>query len=98
MARKRTVAGASAALLLVGAARGVQRTGDAGGSGGSRSSSASRQANNGDVWRTNQTNVVEELQAAMPRRSRSRDRRSGDDAKQSADVDDLIARGSTSCC
>ena len=52
------------------------------------------QANNGDVWRINQTNNVQDNCAAlMPDAEIIVTDGQGDAAKQSADVDDLIARG-----
>jgi ribose transport system substrate-binding protein len=52
------------------------------------------QANNGDVWRINQTNNVEEYCAElMPDAEIIVTDGQGDGGKQSADVDDLVARG-----
>lgn len=52
------------------------------------------QANNGDVWRINQTNNVEDTcKSIMPGVEVISTDGQGDAAKQSADVDDLIARG-----
>jgi ribose transport system substrate-binding protein len=52
------------------------------------------QANNGDVWRINQTNNVEDVCAElMPDAEIVVTDGQGDAGKQSADVDDLIARG-----
>lgn len=52
------------------------------------------QANGGDVWRINQTNNVEEYCAEyMPGAEIIVTDAQGDEAKQDADVDDLIARG-----
>ena len=52
------------------------------------------QANNGDVWRINQTNnVQDECKALMPNVEVVVTDGQGDGDKQSADVDDLIARG-----
>ena len=52
------------------------------------------QANNGDVWRINQTTNVEEVCAElMPDAEIVVTDGQGDAGKQSADVDDLIARG-----
>ena len=52
------------------------------------------QANNGDVWRINQTSNVEEVCAElMPDAEIVVTDGQGDAGKQSADVDDLIARG-----
>ncbi len=52
------------------------------------------QANNGDVWRINQTNnVVETCESLMPDAEVIVTDGQGDGDKQSADVDDLIARG-----
>lgn len=52
------------------------------------------QANNGDVWRINQTNNVEDTcKEIMPGVDVISTDGQGDPAKQSADVDDLIARG-----
>ena len=57
------------------------------------------QANNGDVWRGNQTScrgaTCKEL---MPNAEVIVTDGQGDAAKQDADVDDLITQGSTSCC
>jgi ribose transport system substrate-binding protein len=52
------------------------------------------QANGGDVWRINQTNNVEEFCGEyMPDAEIVVTDAAGDEAKQDADVDDLIARG-----
>ncbi|HVR31932.1 MAG TPA: substrate-binding domain-containing protein [Acidimicrobiia bacterium] len=52
------------------------------------------QANNGDVWRINQTNnVVDNCSALIPGAEVVVTDGQGDAAKQAADVDDLIARG-----
>lgn len=52
------------------------------------------QANGGDVWRINQTNNVEEYCAEyIPGAEIIVTDAQGDEAKQDADVDDLIARG-----
>lgn len=52
------------------------------------------QANNGDVWRINQTNnVVDACTQLVPGSEVLVTDGQGDAAKQSADVDDLIARG-----
>ena len=52
------------------------------------------QANGGDVWRINQTNNVEEYCAEyMPGAEVIVTDAQGDEAKQDADVDDLLARG-----
>jgi ribose transport system substrate-binding protein len=52
------------------------------------------QANNGDVWRINQTNNVETFcKELMPNVEVFVTDGQGDGAKQDADVDDLIARG-----
>ena len=52
------------------------------------------QANNGDVWRINQTNNVETFcKEYMPNVEVFVTDGQGDGAKQDADVDDLIARG-----
>jgi len=52
------------------------------------------QANNGDVWRINQTNQVEQFCGElMPDAELLVTDGQGDGGKQSADVDDLIARG-----
>ena len=52
------------------------------------------QANGGDVWRINQTNNVEDFCAEyMPDAEIIVTDAAGDEAKQDADVDDLIARG-----
>jgi len=52
------------------------------------------QANNGDVWRINQTNNVQDTcSALMPEAEVVVTDGQGDAAKQSADVDDLISQG-----
>jgi ribose transport system substrate-binding protein len=52
------------------------------------------QANNGDVWRGHQTNVVEQTcKALMPNSTVIVTDGQGDATKQSADVDDLLAQG-----
>ncbi len=52
------------------------------------------QANNGDVWRINQTNnVIDNCSALIPGAEVVVTDGQGDAAKQAADVDDLIARG-----
>lgn len=51
------------------------------------------QANNGDVWRINQTNNVKDNCSTIPGAEVIVTDGQGDAAKQSADVDDLIARG-----
>lgn len=52
------------------------------------------QANNGDVWRINQTNnVVDNCSSLIPGAEVIVTDGQGDAAKQAADVDDLIARG-----
>ena len=52
------------------------------------------QANNGDVWRINQTNNVQDTcSALMPEGEVVVTDGQGDAAKQSADVDDLISQG-----
>jgi ribose transport system substrate-binding protein len=51
------------------------------------------QANGGDEWRVNQTNNVRDNCAKIPGAEVVITDAQGDDAKQAADVDDLIARG-----
>jgi ABC-type sugar transport system substrate-binding protein len=103
----RTVKTAAATALLIGvasagsvAATTVPPGTDAGSSGAAELSTGEgavigfSQANNGDVWRINQTNQVEQFCGELlPDAELLVTDGQGDGGKQSADVDDLIARG-----
>jgi ribose transport system substrate-binding protein len=72
---------------------GDESAGDGGGGDGAATIGFS-QANNGDVWRINQTNNVEDVCGELfPDGEVVVTDGQGDEAKQAADVDDLIARG-----